>query len=260
MNEPTSLEIVASSVEEALAEGLARLGLPADAVSVEVLDAGTRGFLGLGGRQVRVRLTVNPPPGSTPPAVPAAPAAPAAGKPARAEKPAPAPQPAAPPAAEPAIHDQVLDAAESVVSRLLFLMGLQAQVSAHYGEPDREGRHPVHVDIRGDDLGVLIGRRSETLNAFQYMAALIIGRQVGQWVQLVVDVEGYRSRREQQLRQMARRLAEQAIKTGRRVVLEPMSAAERRIIHLELRGHPAVSTESIGEEPLRKVTIVPKNE
>ena len=113
--------------------------------------------------------------------------------------------------------------------------------------------------MRGEDLGTLIGRHAETLNAFQYVAALIVGKETQQWVQLVVDVEGYRSRRERQLRQLARRMAEQVIKTGRRASLEPMSSSERRIVHLELRGHPAVMTESTGEEPHRKVVIIPKD-
>jgi spoIIIJ-associated protein len=107
---------------------------------------------------------------------------------------------------------------------------------------------------------VLIGRRSETLNAFQYIASLMVGKEVQQWVQLVIDVEGYRSRREKQLRRMARRMAEQAVKTGRRQTLEPMAANERRIIHIELRDHPAVFTESTGEDPHRKVCIIPKDD
>jgi spoIIIJ-associated protein len=114
------------------------------------------------------------------------------------------------------------------------------------------------VDIHGNDLGVLIGRRAEILNALQYIVNLIVSKQVAHWAQVIVDVEGYRSRRERQLRQMARRMADQAIKTGRRQVLEPMAASERRIVHLELRDHPNVTTQSIGEEPGRKVTIVPK--
>jgi spoIIIJ-associated protein len=113
----------------------------------------------------------------------------------------------------------------------------------------------VLVDIQGDDLSILIGRRSETLNALQYLASLIVGKEVGHWVSLVIDVQGYRSRRERQLRQLARRMADQAIHTGRRQVLEPMPANERRLIHLELRDHPQVATESIGDEPNRKVTI-----
>jgi len=116
----------------------------------------------------------------------------------------------------------------------------------------------VRVEIQGNDLSILIGRQAETLNALQYIASLIVAKEMGQPVTLVLDVEGYRQRREQQIRQLARRMAEQAINTQRRQVLEPMPANERRIIHIELRDNPLVSTESIGEDPHRKVTIIPK--
>lgn len=270
MNEKPTLEIIAPTVEEALAQGLAQLGLPAEAISMEVLDAGTKGLFGLGGRQVRVRLTVK----ADDEAASSEPAAPAS-KPAR--KPAPISPPTSGgdskkkseprqkkpvPSATPEDNgepDELLNLAEETVSKLLYHMNMQAQVSAHYEETDREDRRTIHVDVRGDDLSILIGRRSETLNAFQYVASLMVGKEVQQWVQLVVDVEGYRSRREDQLRRMARRMAEQTVKTGRRQMLEPMSANERRIIHLELREHPAVTTESMGEDPHRKVTIIPKD-
>jgi spoIIIJ-associated protein len=262
MNQRTTLEIIAPTVEEAIAQGLAELGLTADAVSVEVLDAGTKGFFGLGKTQVRVRLTVNPAPGEID--IPTEPA------------PAPKPEPQVkkklePPAAvqsspasqEPEArpeHDALLDRTESVVSKMLHLLNLQAQVSAHYGSTERDGRHNIHVDIRGNDLSVLIGRRSETLSAFQYIASLIVGKEEQQFVQLTVDVEGYRDRREKQLIQMANRMADQVTKSGRRQTLEPMPSAERRIIHIALREHPAVKTESTGEEPYRKVMILPKEE
>lgn len=279
MSERTTLEIIAPTVEEALAQGLAQLGLPADAVSVEVLDAGKKGLFGLGGRQVRVRLTVRGPqddlPSVTEPAAQPKPQpkptpiredkprvvhAPAkqegiAPKPApvKAERPSTKPAPA--PIQE---HDAVLNSAEVIVSKLLNQIGLKAQVSAHYLEDSTEDRRNIHVDVRGDDLSVLIGRRAETLNAFQYVASLMVGKQTGQWVQLVVDVEGYRNRREHQIKQLARRMADQVAKTGRRASLEPMPSVERRIVHLELRSHPAVTTESTGEDPYRKVVILPK--
>jgi spoIIIJ-associated protein len=116
------------------------------------------------------------------------------------------------------------------------------------------------VDIRGNDLSILIGRRSETLNAFQYIASLVVGKEIQDWVQLVIDVEGFRERREKQLIQMAKRMADQVAKSGRRQTLEPMPSAERRIIHIALRDHPDVATESTGEDPHRKVTIIPKSE
>ncbi len=139
-------------------------------------------------------------------------------------------------------------------------MGLEAQVSAHYGDMDNEDRRYIQVDVRGKDLSVLIGRRSETLNAFQYVASLIVGKESQQFVQLSVDVEGYRDRREKQLIQMAKRMADQVTKSGRRQTLEPMPSAERRVIHIALRDHPAVTTESTGDEPHRKVTIIPKED
>ncbi len=247
MDERPTLEIIAPTVEEAIAQGLEQLGLTADAVSVEVLDAGTKGLFGMGGRQVRVRLTVHGPGGA--PAPVAAPAS----RPDREA--APAPKAAA---AADASHDPILDLTESVISKLLHSMGLEAQVSSHLDETDRAERRSIRVDVRGRDLSALIGRHTETLNAFQYIASLIVGKETGQFVQLTVDVEGFRARREKQLRQMAQRMADQALKMGRRVSLEPMSASERRIVHMELQGHPAVITESTGEEPRRKVTIVPK--
>jgi len=280
MNERATLEIIAPTVEEALSQGLAQLGLPASAVSVEVLDSGNKGLFGLGGRQVRVRLTVNGP-GQEP-------AQPAAAEPEKVPAPRskrgsqtdrqPAPNAAVatkvstepkavnqrPPKTDVKMngleadgHDAVLDKTESTISKLLYHMGLQAQISAHYGEA-REDRRPIMVDIRGSDLGVLIGRRSETLSAFQYVASLMVGKETDQFVHLIVDVEGHRDRRERQLRQLAQRMAEQVIKSGRRLTLEPMTASERRVIHMELRDHPAVTTQSMGEEPHRKVTILLK--
>ena len=263
MNEKPTLEIIAPTVEEALAQGLAQLGLPAEAISMEVLDAGTKGLFGLGGRQVRVRLTIKTDEDETP-STPKTSASKPDPKPASASEKKSEPEAKKPaPKAAPENNgdqDELLSLAEETVSKLLNLMNMQAQVSAHYAEADRDDRKTIHVDVRGDDLSILIGRRSETLNAFQYVASLMVGKEVQQWVQLVIDVEGYRSRREEQIRRMARRMAEQTVKTGRPQVLEPMTANERRIIHIELREYPAVTTESVGEDPYRKVTIIPKSE
>jgi len=233
MNERTTLEVIAPTVEEAIAQGLSDLGLPEDSVDVEVLDSGSRGLLGIGGRQARVRLTIK-----------------------AGDVPNPAGAPVPTPSAS--SEEAILDLARRTVVDLLDKMKITATVDVKYGAPDEEGNPPVLVDIHGNDLGVLIGRRAEILNALQYIVNLIISKQVEHWVQIVIDVEGYRARRERQLRQMAHRMADQALKTGRRQVLEPMSPSERRIIHMELRDIPGVTTQSIGEEPARKVTIVPK--
>lgn len=262
MNQRTTLEVIAPTVEEAIAQGLAELGLTADAVSVEVLDAGNKGLFGLGKPHVRVRLTVNPVTSTMDVQTESVTRSQPEPEPVEAQ-PEPAPVKSSLPAkeAEPQPeHDALLDRTESVVSKMLHLLDLQAQVSAHYGPTERDGRRNIHVDIRGSDLSVLIGRRSETLSAFQYIASLIVGKEEQQFVQLTVDVEGYRDRREKQLVQMAKRMADQVSKSGRRQTLEPMPSAERRIIHIALRDHPDVKTESTGEEPYRKVMILPKDE
>lgn len=241
MNEElTTLEVIAPTIEEAVAKGLADLGLTEESVDVIVLDSGNRGLFGLGGRQARVRLSV---------------------KNSLSSASSPAKSTNIKEAAKNTTfveQDEVLNQTEQVVSELLHKMKVTAQVSAHYGDLDEEGRQPIFVDIRGSDLGILIGRKAEILNAFQYIVNLILSKQLERWVQVIVDVEGYRTRRERQLRQMASRMADQALKTGKRQILEPMTASERRIVHLELRNHPDVVTQSIGEEPTRKVTISPK--
>lgn len=235
--ERTTLEVIAPSVEEAISNGLEQLAVTEDRVDVEVIDEGNRGFLGLGARQVRIRLTL---------------------------KPADAPDGPVSTLGPTPIHSQegggdaLLDFSAQTTRELLAKMKLPAQVSAAYGEPDEGGDTPILVDIHGDELSILIGRRAETLNALQYILGLIVSKEAQRWVQVVVDVEGYRARREKQLRQLARRMAEQAVRTGKRQILEPMSSAERRIIHLELRDHPDVFSESIGEDPARKVTILLK--
>ncbi len=256
-----SLEIIAPSVEEAVARGLTDLGMAEEAVEVEVLDAGSKGLFGLGFRQARVRLTIKGRAAEM--AAPVIEAAPPVVTPETAV----AREPLAVAAvmvepAEPAAHEAdeaLLETARAVVQDLLKAMKVRARVTVQTGHPeDPQDRTPVQVDIRGDDLSILIGPKAETLNALQYIAGLIISKEVGHSVPLVVDVEGFRARRSQQIRQIARRMAEQAVRTGKRQALEPMPASERRLVHIELRDHPEVSTESVGEEPRRKVTIIPK--
>lgn len=238
--ERTTLEVIAPTIEEALSRGLEQLGVSKDMVDVDVLDEGSRGFLGLGSRQVRIRLTLKSGEEKAPEAAASISSAPVADAVTEGD-------------------ESLLAYAEQVTSEMLGLMKVGAKVSAQYASaPDAEGDLPMMIDIHGDDLSVLIGRRAETLNALQYLLALIISKKATHWVQVVVDVEGYRARRERQLRQLARRMADQAIRSGKRQMLEPMSPAERRIVHLELRDHADVKTESVGEEPNRKISIVLK--
>jgi spoIIIJ-associated protein len=249
-----TIEIIAPTIEEAVEKGLADLGLQQDAVDVEILDAGSHGLFGLGSRQARVRLIVKGAQAADE-ITPTIPTSEPTQQTQTREEAAPG-QPETAPLSE---EDEVLQVARDTVIDLLDRMKVHAQVTASYGEPDDpKGRIPVQIDVRGDDLNILIGRRSETLNALQYITNLIVCKELGRGISVIIDVEGYRLRRASQLRQLARRMADQAIKTGRRQALEPMPANERRIIHMELRDHEDVTTESVGEDPHRKVTIIPK--
>lgn len=249
VDEKTTLEMIAPTPEEAIENALAQLGLTEDDVDVEILDSGSKGLLGLGGRQARVRLTVK-----------------------RSSKPSKKNSASEEIKLEnelnissvksvdaSALNDeekQNLKITTTVVEELLERMRVKATIDPRYVEPeDEKDRRVILVDIQGNDLSILIGRRSETLNALQYIASLIVSKEAGKWVPMMIDVQGYRERRDRQLRQLGRRMAEQAIQSGRPQTLEPMPANERRIIHLELRDHEQVFTESTGEEPYRKVMI-----
>lgn len=243
MNENrATLEVIAQSVDEAVEKGLRDLGLPREAVEITVLDEGSQGVLGLGSRQARVRISV------------------------LAEKEQSTPRTgdqeqkaaAAPASVEAGDEQAVLRLAEEVVSDLLEKMNLTAHAKASYGEEvENLPMRPMRVDITGDDLSILIGRRGRTLNALQYITRLIMGKELEQGVPLSIDVEGYRKRREEQVRQLARRVAEQVADTQRSQALEPMPPNERRFAHIELKDNKRVFTESEGEDPHRKVVIHP---
>jgi spoIIIJ-associated protein len=238
-----SIEVIAPTVEEAVQRGAAELGVPEIALDVEILDEGSRGVLGVGSRQARVRLTLIDDASENGEA-----------------------------GAESDDHDSMafdddvddspntLRLAREVVEDLLRHMDLKAEVAVRWGERDAPHKaRPLFVDITGNDLSLLIGRRGDTLDSMQYIVRLILGKELHKPIAAIIDVEGYRARREQTLRRLARRMAEQALERGRSLALEPMPPNERRVIHLELRHHPHVRTESVGEGSERKVTIIPNH-
>jgi len=234
-----TIEATGTNVEAAIAAGLERLGVGRDAVEVEVLDQGSRGLFGLGGREARVRLTVRP---VTAAEVPIQPPAPIVEAPRRA-----------------AAEKDEGEIARSILLELLTRLGIeQAEVDLRYAEAAPDEKPRLVLNVRGANAGTLIGHRGETLAALQHIVRLIVGQHLAKRADLIVDVEGLKARREESLRRLARRMAEQAVRTGRTVTLEPMPPNERRIIHLALRDHPQVSTESVGEGERRKVTIIPK--
>ena len=155
------------------------------------------------------------------------------------------------------------DIAEEVLKTLLSAMGVEASVVCRPSPPadgDEEAEPPVIFDISGDDLGILIGGRGQTLASLQYITRLIVTHRTKSWVPIVVDIEGYKQRRYDSLRALALRIAEQVKAKGTQFTLEPMPAYERRIVHLALANHPDITTQSIGEGATRKVVILPKRE
>lgn len=206
-----SIERSARSVEEAIAEALEELQVSREDVDIEVLEEGTKGFLGIiGSKQARVRVS---------------------------------------------IRDKREERAQGAVAFLqetLQRMGLECNVNYAWDADD-----VLKIQIAGNELGLVIGRRGETLDALQYVVSLATNRN-GEWIRIILDAEGYRARREETLQNLATRLANRVKRSGRRAVLDPMNAMERRIIHMTLQDDPSVHTHSEGEAPFRRVIIAPR--
>ena len=152
---------------------------------------------------------------------------------------------------------EALAAGKAILEQLMVHLGFEATVEVDSGETSR-----LNVVGNGDEkeaLGALIGRKGERLSALQHLVNLMLSKQVGTWTRVLVDVEDYRGRRERQLRDLANRAAARVVETGKMLQLEPMPALERRWVHLTLRDHPNVATQSIGEEPSRRVVLVPRD-
>jgi spoIIIJ-associated protein len=213
-----SLEVSAKTVDEAVELALRELGADREEVEVTVLSEGRTGFLGLHAEQARVEVRKLP---------------------SKEER-------------------SPVNVAEEILGELLSLMKVSASIGVEESSSARgvEGQSPVTLNITGEDLGILIGRRGQTLSSLQYLVYLMLSHQMQARVPLVIDVERYRERREEALRRLALHMAEQVSSTGRSVTLEPMLAGERRIIHLALQDYSGVTTQSIGQGEGRKVTIL----
>ena len=228
------------TVEEALEKALIALGRSKDEVDYEVLEQPSRGFFGLfGGHMARLRVTEKQE-DVTSAAPAAAAAAPAGAQPAASASTAPA---AGTPRAR----------AEQFLRDIFRCMGLTVAMSA------RETDEGYVYDLSGESLGILIGKHGQTLDALQYLTNLAANRGCEEGrIHVILDVEGYRSRREETLRRLAGHLAEKACRIHAEVRLEPMNRHERKIIHMALQDNYRVSTYSDGDEPYRCVVIAPK--
>ncbi len=276
-----SVESTAKTMEEAISLGLEQLGASLADVKIDIVEEGSKGFLGiLGSKPAVVRLTVvedeeeasdvlsafsteeQTKPADKKPArkrseKPKAEKTEAAEKPAKAEK--ASKQEAAPKVEATAEATNACDPesaegkAQTFLLDLTRLMGVDVTVNVRR---DEEGN--VRVDMFGDTLGILIGRRGETLDALQYLTSLYVNRGQEGYTRVTLDTENYRAKREESLRRLANRMANRAVKTGRKVVMEPMNPYERRILHSALQQNDAVATHSEGEEPNRHVVITLK--
>jgi spoIIIJ-associated protein len=218
-----SLEIGGKTVEEAVQKALAELGVGRDEVDIEVVREGKSGILGIGAEEALVRVTTLVPEGN---------------------------------------RVNTESAVTTVLEKLLDLMEVDGTVRPQPApvvdtEEDGEVQGALAFNVEGEDLGLLIGRRGQTLASLQYIVRLIVGHQTNAWVPIIVDVEGYKARRYKALQDFALQMAEQVKAKGSPFRCEPMPPAERRLIHLALAKDPDVSTESTGMGESRRVVILP---
>ena len=248
-SEKESVEVSAKTVEEAIERGLGELGLPRDQVDVEVLHPGRSGVLGFGAEDAQVRIVARP----VRSAAELQPVQVDAKVELQALPGEPEPEPGE-------LDREVAELAADLLQGLVDRMKVHARVQYRIGDDlaEEEEEPALVLDVTGNDLGILIGRRGETLRALQYMTRLMLSRKLERWEPVIVDVESYRVRRRRSLRQLAARMADKVAFSKQQVMLEAMPANERRIIHIALRDHPQVTTRSIGEGDHRKVTIIPK--
>ncbi|MDD3244462.1 MAG: protein jag [Eubacteriales bacterium] len=201
------LEVTGKTYDEALMSGLAQMALPSDKVDVEVLEEGSKGFLGFGSKPCKLLLRKKD---------------------------------------TPAIR------AEEFLGKVTELMGLNVTMQVE------EKEEALTVTMEGDNQGILIGHRGETLDALQYLTSLQVNKGGKDYHRVTLDTEGYRAKREQTLFALANRMAAKVQKSNRRMVLEPMNPYERRILHATLQDNPYVTTHSEGDEPNRRVVITPR--
>ncbi len=204
-----SIEITAKTVDDAITEGLIKLGTTSDKIETEIIEKGSSGFLGIGSRPAVVKIWKKF-----------------------------------------TIEDHV----RNFLSDIFNAMNMTVEINITKSEDDKN----INVDLKGDEMGVLIGKRGQTLDSLQYLTNLAVGKQVNEFVKVKIDTEDYRKRRRETLENLARNIAYKVKRTKRPVSLEPMNPFERRVIHSALQNDRYVSTHSEGEEPFRHVVITLK--
>ena len=205
------IEISAKTVDDAVTEGLIKLGTTSDKIEYEVMEKGSAGFFGLGSKPAKIRSRKK---------------------------------------------STVEDHVREFLNNVFRAMGMEVEILIR----KREDEKNIDIELKGSDMGVLIGKRGQTLDSLQYLTNLAVGKQVNEYVKVKIDTEDYRKRRRETLENLAKNIAYKVKRTKRPVSLEPMNPFERRIIHSALQGDRYVNTHSEGDEPYRHVVVTLKRE
>ena len=231
------VEKIAKTVDDAVTEALLELLVTRDEVEIEVLDKGSKGFLGIGAKDAKVRVTVK-----------------------KEEKEKSIfeelgiEEPNISLDLDTDLNTQIVDPAElgkNFLADVIDKMGIEAKLEV------LTKKEQIEINISGEKMGLLIGKRGEHLDALQYLVNLVVNKNTEKYTRVILDTENYRQRREETLHKLAFRLAKKASQTKQRVVLEPMNPYDRRIIHSALQNSRTVRTYSEGREPYRKIVIAP---
>ena len=236
-----STEKKAKSIDEAVELALAELGIEKENAEIEIVQEPSKGFLGIGAKDAIVKVTAKK-----------------AEKRQKSEKPAKAAKTTEKPKRVKTSggvynSDSPAENAKNFIKDVLSAMGLEVEVTAELKEDI------VEVNLEGENMGVVIGKRGDTLDSLQYLTSLVVNQKSDDYIKVSIDTENYREKREEVLCALANRLAAKVARTGKKFALEPMNPYERRIIHSNLQDNEDVTTFSIGQEPYRKVVIAPKN-
>lgn len=205
------IEISAKTVDDAVTEGLIKLGTTSDKIEYEVMEKGSAGFFGIGSKPAKIRIRKK---------------------------------------------STVEDHVREFLNNVFRAMGMEVEILIRKSEDEKN----IDIELKGSDMGVLIGKRGQTLDSLQYLTNLAVGKQVNEYVKVKIDTEDYRKRRRETLENLAKNIAYKVKRTKRPISLEPMNPFERRIIHSALQGDRYVNTHSEGDEPYRHVVVTLKRE
>lgn len=203
------IEVTAKTVDDAITEGLIKLGTTSDKVETEIIEKGSTGFLGIGSKPAVIKIWKK---------------------------------------------FSIEEFVREFLDDIFHAMGLEVEIIVTKSEDQKN----IDVELKGEEMGVLIGKRGQTLDSLQYLTNLAVGKQVNEFVKVKIDTENYRKRRRDTLENLAKNIAYKVKRTKRPVSLEPMNPFERRVIHSALQGDKYVNTHSEGEEPFRYVVVTLK--